>query len=367
MKKIVKFVVIPLVAVVVVGVAATQIAARVVVSRIQNLLGEQGHAQNIDVGWNRIVLENVEIGAPPDWPTRQTLRAARAVLEPDWRALLSNRIAIRRATLQDYYLSVLRTDDGRVRILPTVQERADASGQGQGGPDGGDADKRKREVYVGQLILEKGQVDFFDASISKPPYRIPIEDLHAEIGPLHAPATADHTKIVATGQIVGKKRRGTMNVDGWVAQSSKDADVRTTLQGADVSLLAPYLQKRAPAALVGGQLNLNMRTRVTSQKLDAQGTVTLQDLAFDNSSSPLLSLPRKAVLAALEDRKGKVTFDFTLQGNLHDPKFSLNDNISMRLAGGFAKALGVSVEGVAGGVGEAVKGLGGALDELFGK
>jgi uncharacterized protein involved in outer membrane biogenesis len=366
MKKIVKFVVIPLATVVVVGVAATQIAARVVVARIEDLLGEQGHAQNIDVGWNRIVLENVEIGAPPGWPTQQTLRAARVELEPDWRALLSNRISIRRATMQDYYLSVLRTDDGRLRILPTVQERAEASAQNQG-KDNGDGAAPKREIYVGQLILEKGQVDFFDASISKPPYRIPIEDLHAEIGPLHTPATADHTKIVATGQMVGKKRRGTMNIDGWVAQSTKDADVRTTLQGADVALLAPYLQKRAPAALVAGQLNLNMRTRVTNQRLDAQGTVTLQDMAFDNSGSTLLSLPRKAVLAALEDRKGKVTFDFTLQGNLHDPKFSLNDNLSMRLAGGFAKALGVSVEGVAGGVGEAVKGLGGALDELFGK
>jgi uncharacterized protein involved in outer membrane biogenesis len=368
MKRIIKFVVIPIAVLAVAGVATMQVASRVVVARIESMLGPEGHAQDIDVGWNRVILKNVEIGAPPGWPAQQTLRAARVELEPDWSALLSNRIAIRRATLEDYYLSVLRTTDGRLRILPTIQERTGKSEDGavEGGSDN-DGDKRKREVWVGRLVLEKGHLDFFDATVAKQPYRIPIDDLHADIGPLRAPAGADQTKLVLTGKLTGKKRSGTLNMDGWVVQSTKDSDVRTTLQGADVSLLAPYLQKHAPAALVGGQLDLNMRTRVASQRLNAQGTVTLQDLAFDNSGSTLLSLPRKAVLAALEDRKGKVTFDFTIEGNLHDPKFSLNDDISMRLAGGFAKAIGVSVEGVAGGVGGAVKGLGDTLNQIFGK
>ncbi|ARP91461.1 hypothetical protein CAL14_15190 [Bordetella genomosp. 9] len=366
MRKSVKYVVIPVVVVAILAALAMHVAARVVVARIQDLLGDQGHAARIDVGWSQIVLENVEIGAPPDWPARQTLRAARATLEPDWRALLSDRISIRRVVISDYYLSVLRAPGGRLEILPTLRERArqraDEQAQKNGGQSG--EDKPKRETDVGQLVLESGRLDFFDGQVAKKPYRVPFENVHAEIGPLHAPANNAQTKVDMKGEIVGKKRRGTAQVTGWLAMPSRDADVRTTLAGADVSLLAPYLQRHSPSVLTGGQMDLDMTTRVQNQQLDAHGKVRLRDTEFSNN---LGSIPRKAVIAALENRKGEVTFDFTLQGSLKDPKFSLTDDMSTRIVGGFAKAIGVSVEGVAEGVGSAVKGLGGALGELIGK
>jgi uncharacterized protein involved in outer membrane biogenesis len=365
MRKAVKFVVIPVIVLAVVAAAAMHIAARVVVSRIEDLLGQQGKASSIDVGWSQIVLENVEIGAPPGWPTGHTLRAGRVTLDPDWRALLSDRISIRRAVVSDYDLSVLRTAEGRLRILPTFRDRADAKArEAAQGADG--RPKPRRETDVGLLILENGRMEFFDAAIARQPYRIPFENLHAEIGPFHAPANDQHTQIKVRGQMVGKQRRGAVTVDGWIALPSRDADVRNTLSGADVSLLAPYLQKHAPAVLTAGQMDLDMTTRVKDQQLNAQGKVDLKDMDFSNSGS-FRSLPRKAILAALEDRKGQVTFDFTLQGSLKDPKFSLTDDVSTRVVGGFAKAIGVSVEGVAEGVGSAVKGLGGALGDMLGK
>jgi uncharacterized protein involved in outer membrane biogenesis len=367
MNRTLKFVVIPIAVLVVIAVATLHIAARVVVGRIEDMMGDKGHASRIDVGWSQIVLENVEIGAPPDWPTRQTLRAARVTMEPDWRALLSDRISIRRVVVEDYYLSILRASDGSLLVLPTLRERArqraEAREQQQG--QEGEAPSR-REIDVGQLILQKGHLDFFDGRIAKTPYRVPFDDVHAEIGPLHAPANNQHTKIKIQGQMVGKQRRGAVSVDGWLALPSRDADIRTTTSGADVGLLAPYLQRGAPAVLTAGQMDLDMSTRVQDQQLSAQGKVTLRNLDFSGGGN-LSALPRKAILAALEDRKGEVSFDFTLQGSLKDPKFSLTDDMSMRIVGGFAKALGVSVQGVAEGVGSAVKGLGGALGELLGK
>jgi hypothetical protein len=366
MNKTVKFVVIPVVILAAIAALAMHIAARMVVGQIEDLMGDKGHASRIDVGWSRIVLENVEVGAPPDWPARQTLRAARITMEPDWRALLSDRISIRRIEVSDFYLSILRAEDGSLLVLPTLRQRAReraearARQQEQGGQP-----KPRREIDVGQLIFDKGRMDFFDGRIAKTPYRIPFENVHAELGPLHAPANDEHTQVKMQGQMVGKQRRGAVTVNGWVALPSKDADIRTTTSGADVGLLAPYLQRSAPAVLTAGQMDLDMTTRVKDQQLSAQGKVKLRDLDFGGGD--LKSLPRKAILAALEDRKNEVSFDFTLQGNLKDPKFSLTDDISMRIVGGFAKAIGVSVQGVAEGVGSAVKGLGGALNELLGK
>ncbi|AOB30459.1 hypothetical protein AKI39_06755 [Bordetella sp. H567] len=365
MTKPAKIILLAVLLIVLIAVGALHIASRLVISRIQDIMGDKGHAAHIDVGWTRIVLQDVEIGAPPDWPSRQTLRAARVTLEPDWRALLSDRIDIRRVEVSDYYLSILRSADGSLQILPTLRqrarERAEARGEAteeQGHP--------KRETAVGLLVLDKGRLDFFDGRIAKTPYRVPFENVHAEIGPLHAPANDEHTQIKMKGQMVGKQRRGTVTVDGWLALPSHDTDMRTTTSGADVGLLAPYLQRHAPSLLAAGQLDLDMTTHVRDQRLSAQGKAKLRDLEFNNSSS-LSTLPRRAIIAALEDRKGEVSFEFTLQGSLKDPKFSLTDDLSTRIVGGFAKAVGVSVEGVAEGVGSAVKGLGGAIGELLGK
>lgn len=365
MTKPVKILVIVVLLIAVAVVGALHVASRLVVSRIQDMMGDKGHAAHIEVGWTRIVLQDVEIGAPPDWPARQTLRAARVTMEPDWRALLSDRLDIRRVVVSDYYLSILRSDDGSLQILPTLRQRARERAEARGETQQDDQGRPKRETEVGQLILDKGRLDFFDGRVAKTPYRVPFENVHAEVGPLHAPANDAHTQIKMQGQLVGKQRRGTVTVDGWLALPSHDADIRTTTSGADVAVLSPYLQKHAPSILSAGQMDLDMTTRVQNQQLSAQGKAKLRDLDF--SGGGLGALPRKAVMAALEDRKGEVSFEFTLQGSLKDPKFSLTDDVSSRIVGGFAKAIGVSVEGVAEGVGSAVKGLGGAIGELLGK
>ncbi|WP_176463929.1 DUF748 domain-containing protein [Bordetella genomosp. 11] len=365
MRKPAKIAILTLVLLAVIVVGGLHIASRVVVSRIQDMMGDKGHAAHIDVGWTRIVLQDVEIGAPPDWPSRQTLRAARVTLEPDWRSLLSDRLDIRRVEITDYYLSVLRSADGSLQVLPTLRQRARERAQARG-EDTDEQGRSKRETSVGKIVLDKGRLDFFDGRIAKTPYRVPFENVHAEIGPLHAPANDAHTQIQLRGQMVGKQRRGTVTVDGWLALPSHDADIRTTTTGADVGLLSPYLQRHAPSILAAGQMDLDMTTHIRDQQLSAQGKAKLRDVEFSNSGG-LGDLPRKAVMAALENRKGEVNFDFTLQGSLKDPKFSLTDDLSTRIVGGFAKALGVSVEGVAEGVGSAVKGLGGALGELLGK
>ncbi|MGI4858254.1 MAG: hypothetical protein ACRYHA_15350, partial [Janthinobacterium lividum] len=64
---------------------------------------------------------------------------------------------------------------------------------------------------------------------------------------------------------------------------------------------------------------------------------------------------------------GKIAFDFTLQGDLSDPTFSLEGDFATRFAAGIAKALGISAEGIARGVGDTTRGLGGVLRGLLGR
>jgi hypothetical protein len=105
-------------------------------------------------------------------------------------------------------------------------------------------------------------------------------------------------------------------------------------------------------------------------RIHAPGTLTLNHLQISDTGNGLdtfLSIPTKAAVAALKDRKDQIKLDFVLDGDLRDPKFSLQESLSKKLAAGFAKALGVSVEGVAKGTGDTVRGIGNALKSLLGQ
>ena len=108
-----------------------------------------------------------------------------------------------------------------------------------------------------------------------------------------------------------------------------------------------------------GTLDLALDARVKNQRLNAPGRLTLTDLELDSPGgvlSTFAGVPRQAVLAALE-RDGRIELAFTLEGQLDDPKFSLNELFAARFAVGLAEKLGVSLGGLLQGVGSMIKGL----------
>jgi len=341
---------------------AAHLAARMVESRVVALLGPSGHAARIDVGLSAVVLHDVEIGAPQGWPAPQTLRARTIVCTPDWRSLVSRRLLLRTLVVEDYYLSVRRSADG-IELLPTLS--ASARDKRRQSAAQGEPPSQQWETEIGTAILRNGRLDYYDAVAAKPAHRIAFDQLQAKVGPLYFPKRADHTGIRVSGRVLGKSRSGTVDFEGWLAMAGGDADIHTRLAGVDVPVLGPYLYHGSADALGGGAASLDMRTRIAQRRLDASGHLDLRDLRFSSDSGGLASLPRKALVAALEDRNGDVAFDFTLTGNLDDPKFSLEDSLSMRVIGGLAKAVGVSAKGVAEGVGGAVRELGNALSDLL--
>ena len=87
-----------------------------------------------------------------------------------------------------------------------------------------------------------------------------------------------------------------------------------------------------------------------------------------------MGMPREAVVASLKNKDNRIVLSFVLEGDIDNPRFSLNEALSTRLAFSMAETLGVSLGGVATGVGglgqkgveaagEATKG---AVQQLFG-
>ena len=84
-----------------------------------------------------------------------------------------------------------------------------------------------------------------------------------------------------------------------------------------------------------------------------------------------MGMPRQAVVAMMQDRRGRISVQFVLEGDINDPRFSLNENLMTRVGSSVAGVLGISLEDLAKGVGSAggsiAKGLGESLGKLLGR
>ncbi|WP_144138064.1 DUF748 domain-containing protein [Paraburkholderia sp. BCC1884] len=353
---------------IVVALGVLQFAQREIKARVVAALGPLGTADSIDVGLTSVHLTNVLLKAPPDWPAGDPLRADEITLTPDIRDLIARRIHIRSVVVRGFDMAVLRTKDGSVNLLPNLREsvnQADAPASGAAAPT-------PREKLIDRISFEQGNFHFYDMTVGPPPFKVTVSNANATVEHLHLPELSEPTNLNLTGSIKGPAHTGTVSFSGWIKIASRDSQTSSKLHGIDIVMLDPYLLKKAgaKAQITGGTVDLTVDSTVQNYQLHAPGTVTIHNLQIADSNNPLdtfMSIPTKAAIAALKTHNGDITLHFELDGNLRDPKFSVREGLMKRLGAGFAKSLGVSVEGVAKGAGETVKGLGNALKNLLGQ
>jgi uncharacterized protein involved in outer membrane biogenesis len=343
---------------------ALHFATKALKTQVQQALGSEAEVGEIVVGWSSVSMHGVRIHAPKDWPAEDTLRAASVVVTPDLKALISSKLSVSRIEIEQPYISVLRSREGHVRLLPSLLEKA-------GKPDSPDSGTAKpAEIGIGEIEIRGGVVEFFDASIKQPAHKIRLEQLQASVDDLHVPNIAGHTGIHLEGQIKGVQHDGKLKIEGQVDVVGRNSEISTTLRGVDLIALQPYLIKAAETGVRRGTLDLDLKSTVRDNRLNAPGKMTRTGLELESGSgamSTFMGVPRKAVITSWKNRNDQIVVPFTLEGNLNDPHFSLNESLAAHIGSGVASTLGISIEGLAHGVGSAAQGVQGVVKKLFGK
>lgn len=360
---------------VLVALGALYALQREVKSYVERALAPVGTAARVKVAFDlsAVELTDVRLKPPPDWPTADTLHAARITITPDLRALLAHRVHIRDVTVRDFTMTVLRRASGSILILPNLREAMAQGAAPASGASGASGESNlPREKVIDHIGFENGTFEFYDRSVSNPPWHVTVNRAQASVDNVHLPALTEPTRVSVTGNVVGPAHTGRVTFDGWVQIASKDSQTHTTLRGVDIRTIDPYLLKKtgAQADVAGGTLDLDLSSTVRGYRLHAPGAITLHDLQLKESANPVdtfLSIPTHAAMAALKARKGNITLHFVLEGDLRDPKFRLNDSLMTELRAGFAQALGVSAQGVAKSAGQTAKGIADALRSLLGQ
>lgn len=356
--------------VVIVGIAVIggyYIGVRLLRDKVVVALGPGSRLTELKVNWFTIELLGVSIDGPKGWPAAHAFEAERVTIVPDLRTLFTDNIRIASITVEKPYLSILR-NPGKLVLVPSLTEREKRT-----------EEENARAVTISRIELKGGSFDLYDATVSRPPYKTRIEDIDALIKDVASPA-ADKTHFDLVGIIKGVKHDGRGKVNGWVGPAAKDSSSRIILDSVDLVALQPYLVKKTDARVAGGTLDLNLASEVRNDILDGKGKVILRDLAFAPSSGffdTFMGLPRNAVISFLKDNDNAIDVDFTLTGNTKNPNFSLNENLSTRIATAMAGELGVGITNVAEGIGtlgrkgmegasHVVDGVGSAVKRLFG-
>ncbi|MBI2562393.1 MAG: hypothetical protein HYW08_08380 [candidate division NC10 bacterium] len=323
------------------AIVGFQAAVGLLKGKVLEALGPNSEVKELRVRWSAVELDGLRIKARRGWPAADTLRAERVVIVPSLKSLLSDRIQVGSVTVVRPYLSALRTRDGKLQVAPGLLAGPATEGKAAA-----------RSVTISRITLEDGVMELFDATVAQPPLKIRLEKIQAAMRDVVAPALTGKSRFDLTALVKGLQRDGRATVSGWVEVASKER----------------------------GALDLDLDSEVKQNRLRAPGKVVISDLEFTPTRGVLdtfMGVPRAAVINFLKNRENKIAINFILEGDINNPRFALNEAFATRLATGLAENLGVSIRGVAEGVGtlgqkgleaagEAAKGVGSALQQLLG-
>jgi len=360
----------------VVGIAVVvgyRMAVRMLQDRVVAALGTGSRLNELKVNWFSIELLGLSIDAPKGWPTGKTLEAERVKVFPALRSLLTNQLHVHSVVIENPYLSMLR-NPGKLIIAPSLTERNGKNGT-QSSQDQGNG----RKVTIAKIEIKNGSLDLYDATVSRPPLKVRMEAIEAVIRDVASPA-AEKTEFDIEGIVKGIKRDGRARFSGWVGPGARDSSSLIILEAVDLVALQPYLVKKHEVQVARGTLDLKLDSEVSNNNLNGKGKIVLHDLAFARSSGfydTFMGMPRTAVVNFLKDNNNAIDVDFTLTGNTKNPNFSLNESVSTRIATAMAGQLGVSIVGVAEGIGtlgrkgiegagSVVEGVGSTVKRIFG-
>ncbi len=346
------------------------VATGLLKTQVEQALGPESTTESITVGLTGVTITGLHIKAPPGWPSAETLSAERVTVTPSLLAALTGRVRVNSIRVEKPYLSVLRTRDEKLRLLPSFLEGKPAATPGEKSDEPSSAS----EMSIDSIKMSDGVVEFFDASVRRPPHKIRLEQIDLEIEDVVVPSLVGRTDIDFSGVVKGVKQDGRIEVDGWAEIASRDSSIETRIKSVDLLALQPYLIKASESGVKRGTLDLDVKSEVRNKRLNAPGKLVLSNLELASSGGlgTFMGVPRNAVLFFMKDKNDRIDIDFALNGNIDNPSFSLNEAFATQVASAMAGTLGVSITGIAeafgsvGGTGvEAIggvfKGLGDAL------
>ena len=235
------------------------------------------------------------------------------------------------------------------------------------------------QLFVKGLKINQGELLIVDSKVAEPPHQVRLTDVSLNLDQLSIPSQDTWTTYDCTLKIPGKDSSGILRTAGKTKFKSLDTTAKASLQGLDVKVMKPYMQKPGDVEVTKGTISLDMELRIDKRIVHAPTKTVLRNLELapgKGTADKFMALPRSAVMSFLKTNNNEIALDFVVEGSIDDPKFNLRETTARKFAVSLAKKLGIGVVGAGevlidvprrglGGVADALKETGKSLKGLF--
>jgi len=330
-------------------------ANKIITYELQQFLGRGFSVQDISVRWGRVTAQGVKLGRPDG---QEAFSTKDLRVRANFIGLLKKENVISDVTLDRSYLFLEVDKKGEIVQLLPAREKGIAKQRKRQKSSG----KSTSPVLIKKFEVNQGSLDYLDRKVSTIPALIKMREVRAELKNFSVPPDNRASDYELDAVIPGKVRKGTLISKGVINLSTKDTKSKLTIRDLDITQLRPYYEKKGDVEVTGGLLSLDSSITIDKRKIRSAGTITIKGLEFKSDGGSFLGLPLLGVTKLLKDNHDQISLDFTLEGDLDNPKFNITESLVQKLSLSLAKLLGMPVESI----GRSVFDLGGsALKKLF--
>jgi hypothetical protein len=229
--------------------------------------------------------------------------------------------------LTDFYSWFIINEDGTLNVQEVVTAEKGEEVTGAGATTPGETGVREqkgpgRTITIEKVTLQGGTLNFSDRHV-KPNFSANLLEIGGRISGL----SSEENKF-ADVDLKGKLGDyAPLEITGRINPLREDlyVELKADFKDIDLSPMSPYGGKYMGYTIQKGQLSLSMQYLIVKRKLDSQNNLFLDQFTLgDRVESPdATKLPVKLAIALLKNRKGEISLDLPVTGDLDDPKFSL--------------------------------------------
>jgi len=339
-------------------------ANKIIKYELESLLGKGFSVRKIELHWGRVEAFDISFRNPAG---KEVLKTDSLILEADFMGLLKKEYIISNLSLENPYLFLEKDMRGNL-IYPMPKKRTMKE----------ETKKPGTPVNIKKINLTNGSLDYLDRKVS--PYVLTrLRDIDLELKDIAFPLEDNFSTYILSASIPGNQSTGMLKSKGKIKFNTKDTDCKVDLRRLDITGFKPYFQKKSDVNVKKGNFDLDMDVKIKSRKINAPGRAVLRDLVFESGSgigNTFLSIPRSAVINFLKNNNNEIAFNFVLEGDLDNPKFSIRESFMENVTIAIAGELGLSIKKIgesivifgaegAKEVEKGVKGIGESIKKLF--
>lgn len=230
--------------------------------------------------------------------------------------------------MANFYSRVIINEDGTLNVQDvTGVEEANEAAAGENTtatkmPPPEEKKASDKAVTIEKVTLQGGTIDFLDRHI-KPNVSANLTEVGGRISGL----SSEENKFADVDLKAKYDNYAPLEITGKINPLREDlyVELKADFKDMDLSPVSPYGGKYMGYTIEKGKLSLNVEYLVVKRKLTAQNNLFLDQFTLgDRVESPdATKLPVKLAIALLKNRRGEISLDLPVTGDLDDPKFSL--------------------------------------------